>query len=53
MPVWKDLAPRFGVVYDLFGNAKTALKFSVNRYNESRTTQFAGRYNPLALRART
>ena len=49
MPTWKDFAPRFGVVYDLFGNAKTALKFSVNRYNESRTTQFADRYNPLAL----
>jgi hypothetical protein len=49
MPTWKDLAPRFGVVYDLFGNAKTALKFGVNRYNESRTTFFANRYNPLAL----
>jgi carboxypeptidase family protein len=49
MPVWKDLAPRFGVVYDLFGNAKTALKFGLNRYNESRTTQFATLYNPVAL----
>jgi hypothetical protein len=49
MPVWKDFAPRMGVVYDLFGNAKTALKFSVNRYNESRTTFFANRYNPLAV----
>jgi len=49
MPVWKDFAPRVGVVYDLFGNAKTAVKFSVNRYNESRTTFFANRYNPLAI----
>jgi hypothetical protein len=49
MPTWKDLAPRFGVVYDLFGNAKTALKFGLNKYNESRTTFFANRYNPLAL----
>ena len=49
MPTWKDIAPRFGVVYDLFGNAKTALKFGLNRYNESRTTFFANRYNPLAL----
>jgi Carboxypeptidase regulatory-like domain/TonB-dependent Receptor Plug Domain len=46
MPVWKDIAPRFGLVYDLFGNAKTALKFGFNRYNESRTTFFANRYNP-------
>ena len=49
MPTWSDIAPRFGVVYDLFGNAKTALKFGLNRYNESRTTFFANRYNPLAL----
>lgn len=49
MPTWKDIAPRFGVVYDLFGTAKTAVKFGVNRYNESRTTFFANRYNPLAL----
>ena len=49
MPTWKDFAPRFGAVYDLFGNARTALKFGFNRYNESRTTQFATRYNPNAL----
>ena len=45
----RTLAPRFVVVYDLFGNAKTALKFGLNRYNESRTTQFATIYNPLGL----
>lgn len=49
MPTWKDIAPRFGAVYDLFGDAKTAIKFGINRYNESRTTFFANRYNPLAL----
>jgi hypothetical protein len=49
MPTWKDFAPRFGLVYDVFGNGKTALKAGFNRYNESRTTQFATRYNPLAL----
>jgi len=49
MPTWKDFAPRVGVVYDVFGNAKTAVKASFNRYNESRTTFFANRYNPLAL----
>lgn len=49
MPIWKDWAPRFGVVYDLFGNAKTAVKAGVNRYNEARTTFFANRYNPLGL----
>ncbi len=49
MPTWKDFAPRFGVVYDVFGTGKTALKAGFNRYNESRTTQFATKYNPLAL----
>lgn len=49
MPIWKDLAPRFGAVYDLFGNGKTAIKAGINRYNESRTTQFANLYNPNRL----
>jgi hypothetical protein len=53
MPVWKDPAPRFGVVYDVRGDARTAVKFGVNRYNESRTTQFATRYNPLGLTSAT
>jgi hypothetical protein len=35
---WRDLSPRVGVVYDLFGNAKTALKASVNRYVVGETT---------------
>jgi hypothetical protein len=29
---WKDLAPRFGAAYDLFGDGRTALKFSGGRY---------------------
>ena len=29
---WKDVSPRFGVAYDLFGTGRTALKFSMNRY---------------------
>lgn len=30
--VWKDLSPRLGLVYDLFGTGRTALKGSLNRY---------------------
>ncbi len=32
VPNWKDIDPRFGVAYDLFGNGKTALKASIGRY---------------------
>ena len=49
LPNWTDVAPRFGAAYDLFGNGKTALKFSLNRYNDARTTGIAALYNPLAL----
>lgn len=49
MPVWKDIAPRFGVVYDLFGNARTALKAGVNRYEQAQTINFADQFNPLVL----
>jgi hypothetical protein len=29
---WKDISPRFGAVYDVFGNGKTAFKASAGRY---------------------
>ena len=32
VPSWKDLSPRLGGAYDLFGNGKTAVKASLNRY---------------------
>jgi hypothetical protein len=32
---WHDVTPHLGAVYDLFGNGKTALKVSVNRYLEA------------------
>jgi len=47
VPDWNDFAPRLGLVYDLFGNGKTAVKYSLNRYNLSRTTGIAANYNPL------
>jgi hypothetical protein len=50
LPNWSDWAPRFALVYDLFGNAKTALKFSLNRYNTARTTGVASPFNPFQSR---
>jgi hypothetical protein len=32
VPNWKDIAPRIGAAYDLFGNGKTAVKAFVGRY---------------------
>src|SRR5439155_22960451 len=32
VPNWKDVAPRIGGAYDVFGNGKTAIKASLGRY---------------------
>jgi hypothetical protein len=34
---WKDITPRVGVAYDVFGNGKTAVKFNIGRYLEAIT----------------
>ncbi len=49
VPNWKDLDPRLGVVYDLFGNGKTALKATLSRYVQEESTLTAQANNPLAL----
>jgi hypothetical protein len=48
-PNFKDLSPRFGAVYDLFGNGKTAVKFNVGKYLEQIGTQYTSRVNPVNL----
>ena len=47
LPDWKDIAPRLGMAYDLFGDASTALKFSYGRYNGSNTTSYARQFNAV------
>jgi hypothetical protein len=32
VPLWKDVDPRVGVAYDLFGTGRTALKVAIGRY---------------------
>jgi len=43
-----DVTPRFGLAYDVFGDAKTAVKSSVGRYMTPYTVGLAERLNPMA-----
>lgn len=53
VPDWSDWAPRFSAVYDLFGNSKTAVKYSFNRYNAGETTTVASGFNPFGSKTAT
>lgn len=48
-PNWNNTVPRLGVVYDLFGNGKTALRGSVSKYMENEGVGLADRVNPMYL----
>jgi hypothetical protein len=46
LPNFKDLSPRLGIAYDLFGNGRTAIKATLGRYVVSNATDIAGAINP-------
>ena len=48
VPSWKDLSPRLGAAYDLFGDGRTALKGGVNRYVAGGSTGVAAQFGPTA-----
>ncbi len=52
VPNYKDFAPRVSIVYDLFGNSKTAVKYAINRYNRSTGTALANTFNTLTSATR-
>jgi len=47
VPLWKDLNPRVGAAYDLFGDGKTALKASLGRYVNRSVVEIANANNPI------
>jgi hypothetical protein len=48
-PSFKDVSPRFNLVYDLMGDGRTALKFAANRYNQPINISIVERLNPVAI----
>ncbi len=50
LPSWKDIAPRLGLVYDVFGDSKTAIKLHMGKYMRAYSTVgFAAVYNPNVI----
>jgi hypothetical protein len=49
VPNWKDIGPRLGIAYDVFGNGRTALKGTFSRYVQTTTVGFARQVNPLLI----
>jgi len=43
---WKDVSPRLGVSYDIFGNGRTALKVSLARYLATESYGLANSVSP-------
>jgi carboxypeptidase family protein len=48
VPCWHDINPRVAVAYDLFGDAKSALKASVGRFVGANTIVLAQNFAPVA-----
>jgi hypothetical protein len=48
VPNWKDISPRVGIAYDVFGNGKTGFKAYAGRYAiGGGNTNFTGQANPF------
>jgi hypothetical protein len=44
---WKDIDPRLGAAYDLFGNGRTAIKASIGRYAQADIFTISRANNPV------
>jgi hypothetical protein len=47
VPNWRDVSPRLGAAYDLFGNGRTAVKAALGRYVGGESYTIARNVNPL------
>jgi hypothetical protein len=47
VPDWNDFSPRLGIVYDLLGDGKTAIKATANHYILRTASVIAGQMNPV------
>jgi hypothetical protein len=52
-PLWRDVSPRLGGAYDLFGNGKTAIKGSLGRYVIGEATSLAVATSPASAVVRS
>jgi len=48
MTCWKSWSPRLGLVYDVFGTGKTAVKASFGKYMTPDVSGFVNLFNPIA-----
>ena len=49
IPHWRNLSPRVGAAYDLFGDGRTAVKASLGRYPDIIRVSPANPVNPFSL----
>jgi hypothetical protein len=52
-PDFKNIVPRASVVYDLFGDGRTALKFAASRYDQPINISINQRLNPIGTTSDT
>jgi hypothetical protein len=53
VPDWLDPSPRLGLIYDVQGDGRTAVKFGASRYNIGTATGHIDRVNPVSVTSDT
>jgi hypothetical protein len=53
LPEFFGVSPRFGLIYDLAGDGRTAIKLTVNRYNQPIGVNWLTTVNPVRLTSDT